>query len=275
LGTANGAQTATFTPPSDVVNTTGVYYYAVATDRCGKTVTTATTSGKHIVIPACTPWVGETGCNNNALTFTLGTPYFASNETWIITGSGFTQEWSDVVRAPGCAKGNTSNSNAFANDSAVADCRQARQPDVGFHGHYYSWCMVHRFASQLCPPGDGWRVPTCQDFVNLDVALGGNGIERYDTVNGVSITDQFGWYTHASGGGGGADAIPTPGGIWGGSRYTSQAITLTGVYSIYWSSSMRNATHSHNFSIRETGGHRVFPMSWNPKGSGLALRCVR
>ncbi|MCL2027644.1 MAG: hypothetical protein FWG79_04055, partial [Bacteroidales bacterium] len=131
-GTAvSGATGNTFTPPSDVVNTDGVYYYAVTTDRCGRMTTTINSSGKHTVGPVCAPWVGETGCNDDALTFMLGTPSFVTTTTWQISGNGITQEWSDAVIAPGCAKGNTTNNDEYANNAAVADCRQAHTAGQG------------------------------------------------------------------------------------------------------------------------------------------------
>ncbi|MCL2028284.1 MAG: hypothetical protein FWG79_07340 [Bacteroidales bacterium] len=252
----------TFAPPSATVNTDGVYYYAVATDGCGSTATTDNTSGKHIVGPACTPWIGATGCNNNALTFTLGTPTFVTNTTWQISGNGITQEWSDAVIAPGCAKGNTTNIDEYANSVAVADCRQARQAGVGFLGHYFSWCMVHRFAAQLCP-GD-WRVPSCQDFVNLDVALGGTGDDRSvtndDTSNGWTGTDANEKYTG------------TATGTWGGFRFTASANFLTSPYSAYWSYTQSSATDAyyHRFDLE-----MVNPQFNFSKARGFAVRCVR
>ncbi|MCL2028473.1 MAG: hypothetical protein FWG79_08325 [Bacteroidales bacterium] len=266
----SGATGNSFAPPVTTINTTGVYYYAVATNSCG--TATSNVSGRHTVVtppPTCTPWVGANGCNDAALTFTLGTPTFVTNTTWPISGNGITQVWSDAVIAPGCEKGTIANNNAYASNAAVADCRQAREPNVGFLGHYFSWCMVVRFADQLCP--DDWRVPTCQDFINLDIALGGNGTNRTTTVNGVTIANQVAWYTAASGGGGGASAIHT-GGTWGGSRFTARASGLTNANSYYWSSSQSSGTDA--FTLYLTASY-VGPQSNNSKNYGFALRCVR
>jgi uncharacterized protein (TIGR02145 family) len=50
----------------------------------------------------------------------------------------------------------------------AADCRQS--PGCG---DLFSWEAVDQYKDALCP-GD-WRVPTREDFVALDLALGGTG----------------------------------------------------------------------------------------------------
>jgi len=205
------------------------------------------------------------GCNASPLTFTLGTPYFATNETWIITGTDGrpNQEWSDAVRAPGCDKttftvGNSPNFNA--------NCRNATN---GFDGHYFTWCMVMRFANQLCPPAQGWRVPTRQDFIDLDMNLGGNGENRSATVNGFTTSQQLAWYIGATGSG---TVAVNRGGIWGGSRFTGHATGLTIPTSNYWSQSETSATDALYLSISPGN---IRPQSIRTKSNGFAVRCVR
>lgn len=116
-------------------------------------------------------------CNNNTPGWgeSLGTVTFKTDRTWIVGE----QEWSDVVMASNCSEkttfvAGTWNSGAFFSD-LNADCRS----NPGF-GDLFSWCAVHRFKDQLCP--DGWRVPTKDDFIALDIAMGGTGTntnERY------------------------------------------------------------------------------------------------
>jgi uncharacterized protein (TIGR02145 family) len=199
------------------------------------------------------PVLPMTGCNSNALTFTLGTPKFASSQTWKVG----IQEWSDAVTAPGCAKGNSTGNNAYANDATVADCRQAIN---GFKGHYFSWCMVMRYAEQLCP-GD-WRVPTKDDFIALDLALGGNG------TNGQVVSARPTAYMPTTGSGTAAQQ----GGIWGGSRFTADASRLPNGGARYWSSTERNGTSAYSLYFSASS---ISPQFNYNKYYGFALRCVR
>jgi len=50
-----------------------------------------------------------------------------------------------------------------------SDCRRSQTSDR--KGDYFSWCAVVRYADSLCPPTGGWRVPTAEDFCELDQAL--------------------------------------------------------------------------------------------------------
>ncbi|MCL2682392.1 MAG: Ig-like domain-containing protein [Bacteroidales bacterium] len=117
------------------------------------------------VIPAQSCNTAVPGWGNNLGTVTRGT------DEWKISGSGITQVWSDAVTATGCDK----ESFAGGDDGNFnADCRS--NPD--FPGDFFSWCAVYRFQDLLCPVP--WRVPTTQDFVDLDIAMGGTGSTRID-----------------------------------------------------------------------------------------------
>ena len=108
-------------------------------------------------------------CNPNTPGWgpSLGTVSFATDETWTVGR----QIWSDAVQASNCSErpaaqfvGNDTVTNTFN-----ADCRSL----PGQKGDVFSWCAVYRFANVLCPAP--WRVPTKQDFIDLDIALGGTG----------------------------------------------------------------------------------------------------
>jgi len=244
----------------------------------GEATITATTQDGNYIATSTISVVPLRGCNTNPLTFTLGVPYFATDETWIIPGTDGrpTQEWSDAVRAPGCDK------TTFAGGTSPninADCRNATN---GFDGHYFTWCMIMRFANQLCP--DGLRVPTQQDFMDLDLNLGGNGQGRNfmmvdgGAVNGFTFEEQFVWYVGAVGTG---TSAVNRGGIWGGTRFTGH--THTNVASVntsaYWSSTESNEELAFTLFINaESDGE---PAQFGPgywpffKHVGKALRCVR
>jgi uncharacterized protein (TIGR02145 family) len=220
----------------------------------------------------CSAFTGATGCNSEDLTFTLGTPYFASTHMWSIPAAhgAPAQVWSDVVLAPGC------NKDSYTNTRVTADCRRSHTTgdrtqgdNSSGRGDFISWCMVHRFEDQLCPYP--WRVPTCQDFINLDKAMGGNGLGRSGTVNGHIMATQTGWYTHTSGGGGGNDQI-VRGGTWGGARFTSLASVLESTGSYYWSSTQHSAEGAFHLTYNTTV---VNPQNNADRINGFAVRCVK
>jgi uncharacterized protein (TIGR02145 family) len=161
-----GATSSVFTPPSTNVNTR--YYFCVVTNAHGKD--TSEVSGAQITS-------GGTGCNSNI--FNLGNVSFKSPTTWIITNGTIRQEWSDVVMATGC---NKETFNAGSTDNFNADCRSN---NLGY-GDLFSWCAVARFHNILCP--SPWRVPTSQDFIELDIALGGTGNTRTGATEFINAT---------------------------------------------------------------------------------------
>ncbi|MCL2414346.1 MAG: Ig-like domain-containing protein [Bacteroidales bacterium] len=219
-----------------------------------------------------------TGCNNNTPGWgtslgtiswgTIGSTNVESGTTTVPgTGDRPTQVWSGAVFASACQDRTTFSGGTAGNFNA--DCRRA---ETELTGHFFSWCAVMRFADVLCP-GD-WRVPTHQDFINLDLNLGGNGQNRAMSdvnggiVNGFTIDEQLQWYTSATG----SPSNPEIGGIWGGARFTGLEITPAGWNSFYWSSTEVSSTGAHNLDFG--GAHVNLKFSHN-KALGFALRCVR
>ena len=207
------------------------------------------------------------GCNDNSLGFVLGIPAFATDSVWIITGTeGRTsQVWSDAVTAPGCANRTTFNGgNEVGNMNA--DCRNSAG-NANFGGHLFSWCMVTRFADQLCP--GGWRVPTRQDFIDLDLNLGGDGNSRpaagENTPMGIVTLGYVG-----------TNAANSPASTWGGSRWTEWApFGQMLPQSFYWSQTrsvnpVSGSAYTLFFSPTNVNPHHL-----DGKGLGAALRCVR
>jgi len=239
-----------------------------------------------------------TGCNDATPSFgggttgaaagTLGTITWgnATNQdinsgTSSIPGTGGrpTQIWSGAVQAQGCRKGNVSSNNEYAGGASGnfnADCRQSvhafSNSGNSRQGHYFSWCAVRRFADSLCPAP--WRVPTQQDFVDLDMNLvvGSTGMNRTIAVNGVSIANQLLSYT-ASGGTTTAPQFGSgTGGHWGGARWTALAGNIASSVSHYWSSTELNATSAFNLRYNAS---EIAPQGVNSKDFGFAVRCVR
>ncbi|MCL2417056.1 MAG: Ig-like domain-containing protein [Bacteroidales bacterium] len=199
--------------------------------------------------------VGTFSCNSNTPGWgeSLGTVSFHTNQTWIITGNGITQTWSDAVTATTCQKatfaGGTIDWNNLEDSNFSADCRS--NPD--FPGDLFSWCAIVRFADQLCPYP--WRVPTTQDFRDLDIAMGGTGNSRTDSgfVN--------------------ANYINRWGGAFGGYSVSYGRLRLQDLIGRYWSQSELDAMTGRGLTFSPGGA--VWPQVSNVKNYGFALRCVR
>jgi len=125
------------------------------------TISATVQDGK--ITATCAVSVKE-GSNTTA----FGFANFATKQTWTV-GS---QIWSDVVETSFCRDKTT-----FGNGSLftfIMDCRS--NPDQ--KGDLFSWSAVDRYKSEFCPAP--WRVPTQQDFINLDIAMGGTGNNQFD-----------------------------------------------------------------------------------------------
>jgi len=224
-----------------------------------------------VVLPGCnvnTPGWGES----------LGTVSFHTNNEWTIEGNGIFQIWSDAVTATACqdatfniADNHWSGGNFSANCRANLD-RWGNLDQHGnirsFPGDLFSWCAVVRFADELCPYP--WRVPTQQDFINLDIALGGTGENRNMGNWGDPDWSEY-WREFVR-----DNYIGRWGGSHGGVYWPGHHIDMQGSTSFYWSMS-----YSMEWS-RSSGGNlyfdsdgRIWPQSQMEKGSGLSLRCVR
>jgi hypothetical protein len=114
---------------------------------------------------------------------------------------------------------------------------------------------VERFADELCPYP--WRVPTVQNFIDLDIAFGGNGTRRsgdFQTLNNSYMNPN----------------------VWGGNcsgsvnRNNAASQSETGVQ--YWSISAFRDLHISCIlgQIDPQGPFGGFAIA-----SGYSLRCIR
>jgi len=179
----------------------------------------------------------------DAGTFDFGTVSFATATTWTV-GS---QTWSDAVTATNCQK--TVFDGGVYEDHYNVDCRS----NPGQKGDLFSWCAVARFKETLC--SGGWRVPTRQDFIDLDIALGGDGGIRYPDMTTLAKYMGSFW-----------------GGSYGGYCYSDGTLNYQGWYANYWSQSENSATNGFNLNFNSSN---VNPQNYNNKNNGFALRCVR
>jgi len=175
----------------------------------------------------------------------LGTVSFASTQTWTITSGTITQIWSDAVQATGANKttfdGGTSSNNK-------ADARS--NPD--YKGDLFSYVAVIRFQDELCP--SPWRVPTQQDFIDLDIALDGTGSSQTNATHRDKYLNSWG-------------------GLYGGNSNVIGTLGSQGLVALYWSQSESSATGGYGLDFRSNDF--VNPQYGFRKDYGLSLRCVR
>ncbi|MDR1951163.1 MAG: fibrobacter succinogenes major paralogous domain-containing protein, partial [Bacteroidales bacterium] len=135
-----------------------------------------------------------------------------------------------------------------------ADCRS--NPDQ--KGDLFSWCAVYRFQDLLCP--DGWRVPTGEDFKNLDIALGHTG-ENGD--RDIAFINSH--YLETS--------------VWGGNYSghcgSDSSLRYQDARGLYWSQSEADADTTKGYSLDFGAAGFIYPQIAYGKYSGHTLRCVR
>jgi uncharacterized protein (TIGR02145 family) len=194
------------------------------------------------------------GCSPDRNNITnLGTPYFKTNNTWTVpAANGKAQQiWSDVVLAPGCNKEEFNGGPTTA--SFTTDCRRHNN-QVRTHNNYYgdlfSWCAVVTHAATLCPAP--WRVPSAQDFIDLDILRGGTGENRTGNAN---IYTNNPWN-----------------GALGGECTRSGTIQGAGNSGHYWSLNEHSSSEARSLLF---GSNLLQPQKNGTKAFGHLLRCVR
>ena len=189
-----------------------------------------------------------TSCNRRTWPTDLGAASFASRNTWTISGNGITQIWSDAVQTVYCSnKTSFENSNLETENFNTVNCRS----NPGFPGDLFSWGAMFEIGYQLCPRP--WRVPTQQDFVDLDIIMGGTGNFRIDE-NFVN-----------------ANYIERWGGAVGSEGFSMGS---TSASANYWA--MRDTNAEEGFFLRFDTFGRITPRGFVIRStSGFSLRCIR
>jgi len=182
----------------------------------------------------------------------FGITTFATAQTWKV-GS---QVWSDAVETSFCSNRTSFDGGYIEHDSIGwvisvnlnIDCRS----NPGQKGDLFSWRAVSERGNDLCPAP--WRVPTLQDFMNLNTALGGTGGSIIDMV-------LLNRYLNDWGGTFAGNSTPT-GDLYGQSWQAR-----------YWSQSER---WSDTGSVLLFGSDGFVHLNSSYfKNGGLSLRCVR
>lgn len=183
---------------------------------------------------------------------TLGEPYFASDQTWDLGGV----VWSDAVEITGGETKLTYDGGNHNTGGYKSDFRH--NPDSNYKGDFFSWCAVVRHQEVLCP--DEWRVPTVDDFVALDKALGGNGTNQ----TGTQIVPKY----LSDWGGQLAGWVPYDSPTKGNPIYSPE------VNGMYWTANEYNEYEGNLLLLGAPGGSNQ-PLNHTGKGVGSILRCVK
>ncbi len=238
------------------------------------TVITVIKTDTVIKISADTVWITIyqpkeiAGCVNNtfgfgALTWGGNADIETKTHTIIgtVDGKSVTQVWSGHVAATGC--GTASAFDAGSTGSYKSVC--AKNSSVAY-GDLFSWCAVACYANILCPAP--WRVPTKDDFIALDKALGGTGKDR----RAIAANDAVLLKYEATSG--------TAGQFWGGPysgyvNYNNNRTLNSGTYAYYWSQTNHSADNAYCFDRAKSSSSYISPQNGLQKYRGFALRCVR
>ena len=181
----------------------------------------------------------------------IGLISFVSDREWTISGDGIIQIWSDAVQATRCNK-QTMRGDVGAS-LWVIDCRS--NPDHS--GDLFTWCAVAHFASELCPAP--WRVPTAEDFCNLNKILFDQSSCRTHTVEPKDVIETY---------------IERWGGAFGGSTASRGTLFFQEVKGYYWSISEYDENYAFYLDYDVHG--KIQPQcTASAKAVGLSLRCIR
>ncbi|MDR2448740.1 MAG: fibrobacter succinogenes major paralogous domain-containing protein [Prevotellaceae bacterium] len=175
-------------------------------------------------------------------------PYAASDKTWKI--GDYT--WSDAIHDPACNKEDFDGGGD--GEAPKADGRS--YTFKGSTYYYYTWPYVDQRAAELCP--SPWRVPTKDDFINLDKALGGDGTTRDADQMWIMLNYVDSW-----------------GGAYSGYAYNAE-VRNTDLYANYWSSSSTEFSSDTKYAyclFFNTSG-KVSPRIDSPY-DGYQVRCVK
>jgi uncharacterized protein (TIGR02145 family) len=238
-----------YSSDAPILSFTGTPMYEILLAKSGGGSTTVKSGGTFLLpcdytVTSFTDATGALG-QLNGIPFNGSTPPgAASTQIWVIG----TQVWSaPLMKAQtGC---NPTTNFSTTNPPTAAYYRSV---DLYGGGYYYNGKCVNDYATQLCP--DPWRVPTMDDFVALDKALGGTGNAR--NVDKTWITEKY---------------LTMWGGVLSGQPYYSNSWYEDGSHGYYWSVS-GSTSALYCLRIYTTS---IDPAHSHPTWTGHQVRCVR
>ncbi len=234
---------------------------AVATvDQTGKV--TAVTLGKATITVTANDGSGSSDeCEVSVVDDLMGEVSFKTENTWTVGG----KIWSDAVMAQRCRKEDF-DGGAYGQGVYKIDCRKNEFPGDDYnppavYGDFFSWEAVNTYGAILCPYP--WRTPAAQDFVDLDIALGGDG------SNNEMLSGRIQLYLSEWGGefGGYCWVDPTSG--------TNTLVVQSQTdYACYWAGESVSRANAASLGFGTPRGF-ISPAGQSEKTNGYTLRCVK
>jgi uncharacterized protein (TIGR02145 family) len=221
---------ATYALSEDPENysTAGTYYFTrYAKDGCNTSFTPSDGQYTLRVVPdaALPPYSGT-------LTWTVGTQIWSGALSHSVTGCNATTDMGSNPPTTGLYRSTGLYSGS---------------------GYLYNWKCVNDQGANLCP--SPWRVPSVEDFRDLDRGFGGTGLNR--TAELSWITDHY---------------INQWGGCWCG--YASGTnVDTNGTRADYWSSDP-GQNNNECYGLHLNTGGTIRPDSRNSRSEGKQIKCV-
>jgi len=192
----------------------------------------------------------------------LGVVSFVTDQEWtIVVSDDVTQIWSDAVQATACEKERFSGNSQGVRDSITNEVQRLFASDCRFNpnfkGDFFSWCAIARFAHILCPYP--WRIPTAQEFCELDKALFGTTACRSHTTSSDRLIETY---------------INSWGGTFNGAATSQGYLYFSNIRAYYWSSSEYSTEFAYYLSYTSHGNVQS-QNTTNSKALGFSLRCIR
>jgi uncharacterized protein (TIGR02145 family) len=122
-------------------------------------------------------------------------------------------------------------------------------------GYLYNYACVIKEQHNLCPAP--WRVPTLQDFIDLDRYFGGTGENRTSTSYQSFITEHY---------------VNAWGGVYGGYG-DGTSVSTKGTNMSFWTPTGAG-TNAYSLYINFTSGG-IYPQYYSYQRYGFQVRCVR
>jgi uncharacterized protein (TIGR02145 family) len=176
-------------------------------------------------------------------------PYAVTTRTWVIGN----QTWSDAIHIPECDK------TEWETENYEPHCRSYLYRGEHLY-FYYNWPYTQENAHILCPAP--WRMPTSEDFIALDIALGGSGQMRMEEADWVANNYLTRW-----------------GGLQTGYAYGNQMF-YDGQFAYYWTSTPDSdpnySDYAFHFSFGISSGMGIVrPTISAYRSNGFPVRCIK
>lgn len=145
---------------------------------------------------------------------------------------------------------NVNTSPSYCYDDAERNCRQ--------YGRLYTWASAQRACQSL---GDGWRLPTDDEWLQLAKQYGGLGNDSADKGNAL-------YAALVTGGKSGFGAV------LGGMREVDGTYSRLEAHGLYWTASENNPKTAPVYNFGK-GSSALYRQAGSDKQRAFSVRCLR